>query len=195
MMPTSKTLITSGSKKARKAIAVFCAQYDNAGLDNNAAQQLNESKSFATELLVLIKRHSVKQPEFPDVNKWIDFYRRYFNKDVDFTSLHVPQKPNYECWPIVIVPSLISNNDAFDACKKAFAAWRYQDDLNTVRNIVSRPTVPYVVWVRATVEADSDLANVSAEQILERKLSTITLLERLILEEIASQLCCGGILG
>jgi hypothetical protein len=117
-----------------------------------------------------------------DTAVWIDFYRRIFGKEVDLANLHVPTKPEYECWPIVMVPS-VSNNDAFDACKKQFGkTWRYADDLNTVRDFVNRPEGPYVVWVKANVEADPELANTSARQIEECKLNTLTLRERLVLE-------------
>jgi hypothetical protein len=181
MMPTPKTLLTSDHKKARRAIAIFRAQYDNAGLDADSAQRLNESKPFATDLLALIKRHSATQPSFSDAEKWVYFYRRYFGKDADLTDLHVPQKPDYLCWPIVIVPSLITNNEAFEACKKTFGAWRYTNDLN-ICDIVARPTGPYVVWAKQNIEADHDLANVSANEIEKRKVNTLTLRERLILE-------------
>jgi len=121
-------------------------------------------------------------PEFPDAASWVDFYRRIFGKEVDLANLHVPAKPEYECWPILMVPG-ISNNDAFDACKKQFGkAWRCADDLNTVRDIVVRPATAYVVWVKKNVEADPDLANVSAEKIVECGLNTLTLRERLVLE-------------
>ncbi len=117
-----------------------------------------------------------------DTAAWIDFYRRTFGKEVDLTNLHVPAKPEYECWPIVIVQG-ISNNDAFDACKKQFGkAWRYVDDLNTVRDIVKRPDGAYVVWVKANIEADPDCANVSADMIEKCALNTLTLRERLVLE-------------
>ncbi len=89
---------------------------------------------------------------------------------------------NQRCWPIVMAPG-IPSNDAFDACKKQFGkAWRYEDDLNTVRDVVKRVDGTYVVWVKANVEADSDLANVSAGEIEKRGLDTLTLRERLILE-------------
>lgn len=117
-----------------------------------------------------------------DTIAWIDFYSRIFGKTVDLNNLCVPSKPEYECWPIVMMPD-ISNNDAFDVCKKQFGkAWRYMDDLNTVRDIVKRPEGPYVVWVKANVEADLDLANVSAKEIESRGLNTLTLRERLVLE-------------
>lgn len=116
-----------------------------------------------------------------DTVAWTDFYRRIFGKEVDLANLNVPAKPEYECWPIVIVPGT-TNNDVFDTCKKQFGkAWRYVDDLNTVRDVVKRPDGAYVVWVKVNVEADPDLANVSAEKIVERELNTLTLRERLVL--------------
>jgi hypothetical protein len=123
------------------------------------------------------------QPAFAGTASWIDFYRRIFGKEIDLLDLHISAKPTYDCWPIVIVPGLITNNDAFDACIKMLgAAWRYTDDLNTVIDVVNRPKTSYVVWVKATVEADPDFASVSAESIKERRLNTLTLLERLVLE-------------
>ncbi len=81
------------------------------------------------------------------------------------------------------MPGLVTNNEAFDACKRKMGnAWRYQDDLNTVRDIVERPKTPYVVWAKALIEADQDLANVSAEMIQKRSINILTLLERLILD-------------
>jgi hypothetical protein len=119
--------------------------------------------------------------EFPEVAKWVDLYRRHFGIEVDLSNLHVAAKPDYPCWPIVMVPS-ITNNQAFDACHKVFGAWRYENDLNTVRDIVKRPEGAYVVWIKQTIEADPDLENVSATQIAERQLNTLTLRERPILE-------------
>ena len=117
-----------------------------------------------------------------DTASWVDFYRRIFGKEVDLNNLHVPTRPEYECWPIVMVPD-ISNNDAFEACKKQFGkAWRYVDDLNTVHDVVNRPDGPYVVWVKANVEADPDLANVSAKEVEDRGCNTLALRERFVLE-------------
>ncbi len=117
-----------------------------------------------------------------DMAAWYDFYGRIFDGVVNLSELSIPIKPDYECWPIVMVPR-ITNNNAFDVCKRRFGkAWRYTDDLNTVRDIVGRPDGAYVVWVKKNVEADPDLANVSAEEIERSALNTLTLRERLVLE-------------
>ena len=115
-----------------------------------------------------------------DMALYTRFFQEIYGKTVDLSTLLVPVKPEYESWPVVVVPGLVTNNDRFEASGKLFGgAWRYVDDLNTVHDIVERPKGPYVVWVKAVVEADQDLANVSAETIVERKLNTLTLGERL----------------
>lgn len=115
-----------------------------------------------------------------DIEPYARYYRDVFGKTVDLSVLSVPEGPTYKCWPIVVVPGLVTNNERFDASKKLFGnAWRYVDDLNTVRDIVTRPKTPYVVYVKATVEADPDLASVSAEAIEQRALNVLTLGERL----------------
>lgn len=145
-----------------------------ADLKNKTALGRDLGKFFRSRYAIL--------SEFPDTDKWVEFYRRIFGKGVDLSNLHLPAKPDYECWPIVMVPG-ISNNDAYGACKKHFGkAWKYIDDLNTVRDVVKRPDEEYVVWVKKNVEADPDLANVSAEEVEKRALNTLTLRERLVLE-------------
>ena len=117
---------------------------------------------------------------FVDTGLYTRFYREVYNKTVDLSVLLVPTMPEYESWPIVVVPGLITINDRFEVSKKMFGnAWRYTDDLNTVSDIVERPKVPYVAWVQATVEADPGLANISAEGIAKRGLNILTLGERL----------------
>jgi hypothetical protein len=137
-------------------------------------------KGLARDLGKFFRDRYTRQSSLVDVAAWLDFYRRIFGKEVDLASLTVAAKP-LDCWPIVVVPG-VTNNDAFDACKKQFGAWRWTDDLNTIRDVVARPAGAYCTWVKAFVEADPDLANVSAETIAKRGLSTLTLLERLILE-------------
>ncbi len=121
-----------------------------------------------------------KMPAF-DTAEWERFYLKHFSHTVDLSGLHVPPKPDYPCRAVVIIPG-ITNNIVFDACTKAFKTWRYQNDLNTITDIVARPQGPYVVWVCDTVEADPDLANKSAEDIEKAGINTLTLKERMVLE-------------
>lgn len=121
-----------------------------------------------------------KIPEF-DTASWSSFYAKHFGITVCLSGLHVPPKPDYVCRAIVIVPG-ITNNQVFDACTKAFKAWRYENDLDTVRDMAKRPDGPYVVWVRDVVEADDDMKNKSANDIERAGICTLTLKERMILE-------------
>lgn len=121
-----------------------------------------------------------KMPAF-DTAEWERFYLKRFSHTVDLAGLHVPPKPDYPCCAVVIIPG-ITNNIVFDACTKAFKTWRYASDLNTIADIVARPQGPYVVWVRDTVEADPDMANKSANDIVAAGINTLTLKERMVLE-------------
>jgi len=122
-----------------------------------------------------------KPQEVINLPEWQDFFRRVLGRNVDLSNLHIPAKPDYLCRPIVN-PGCFTPNDLYDACTKLFKTWRYTNDLNVIKDVVSRPATPYVIWVRDTEEADQDMANISANQITERKINTETLSERLIHE-------------
>lgn len=67
-MPTPKALLTSvnsDSKKGRRYVEICRAQYDKAGLDEESAQELNESSGFAAYLAAGIRKFSQKGPVFP----------------------------------------------------------------------------------------------------------------------------------
>lgn len=116
-----------------------------------------------------------------DLDAWQDFFKRHFGRTFDLSNIHIPPKPDYPCRAIVI-PNGLANNDVFDACTKRFKTWRYESDLNTVRDVVKRPDSPYVVWVRDVVEADDEMKNKSAEDIEKEGTNTLTLKERMMLE-------------
>jgi len=110
---------------------------------------------------------------------WYDFLGRMFRREFDLSNLYVPQKPAYQCRPL-INPLGITNNQVFEVCTKRFhgKTWRYINDLGTVHDIVERPDRPYVIWVRDTVEADEEMQGKSAEDIAKEKINTETLFER-----------------
>lgn len=119
-------------------------------------------------------------PEF-NIDEWKSFFEKVFGRKPNLSDIYVPQKPAYECWPIVN-PLCFTNNDAFDAATRRFKTWRYANDLNTVRDVVKRPDRPHVVWIKTLIEADPDMANKSAEDIKREKINTATLFERQTLE-------------
>ena len=61
---TALTPITADHPKGQKSVEVYRAQYNGAGLDEDAAQRLNESKPFAAYLAEGIRRYSAKQPDY-----------------------------------------------------------------------------------------------------------------------------------
>lgn len=87
---------------------------------------------------------------------------------------------------IVVGDTTLTNNDAYDACVASFQSWRYKNDLNTAvrSNTDERHPVNgvYAIWLRDRVEADEELKDLSANMIVEKRLKTITLLERQLFE-------------
>lgn len=69
MMPTRNALSTSfttaDSPKGQKAVEIFRAQYNKAGLDEEGAQLLNEHAGFAAYLAAGLRQFSQKGPVFP----------------------------------------------------------------------------------------------------------------------------------
>ncbi len=68
MMPTRSVLstsaVTTDHRKGRKSVEVYRAQYNNAGLDDDAAQRLNEHPGYAAYLAAGIRQFSIKQPDY-----------------------------------------------------------------------------------------------------------------------------------
>jgi hypothetical protein len=62
MLNTS--VVNADSKKGQGAVAIFRAQYNNAQLDEDGAQILNEHPGFAAYLLTGIRRFSTKAPDY-----------------------------------------------------------------------------------------------------------------------------------
>lgn len=61
---TSAT-VTADNPKGQRAVETFRAQYNKAGLDDEAAQILNEHKGFAAYLAEGLRKFSSKGPVFP----------------------------------------------------------------------------------------------------------------------------------
>ncbi len=67
MQPALNTsaIVTSDSPKGQQAVALFRAQYNKVGLDDESAQLLNEHPGFAAYLAAGIRQFSTKGPVFP----------------------------------------------------------------------------------------------------------------------------------
>lgn len=68
-------------------------------------------------------------------------------------------------------------------CKKLFPIWRWTDDnLDQIVNSERTSSKAYTLKVKANIEADENLKNLSANMLKEKGIVGITLLERLVLE-------------
>lgn len=91
-------------------------------------------------------------------------------------------KPGFD--RLLVIPQGLTINQAYDLCAKQFSCWRYTGDLDAavVQNDRDPKNGSYAIWVRDRVEADEELKNLSANQLKERNVQSITLLERLVYE-------------
>lgn len=115
------------------------------------------------------------------VGEWQEFYRDVFDWDTDFSNLAIPPERNGSSWLIIIAKGLTMNL-AFQRLTERTATWRYTNDLDkaVVKND-REPTADYAIRIRDRVEADEENKNLSANQLKEKGIPGITLLERLIL--------------
>lgn len=83
---------------------------------------------------------------------------------------------------LVCADPTLTNNKEFDVCQASFPSWRYKEDLNSAVPADRDERHPsrgvYAIRVRDSEDPDRDLIGLSAENILERGLKTLTLLER-----------------
>lgn len=87
-----------------------------------------------------------------------------------------------EFWEIKIEKGMTIEN-VLAECKKLFPVWRWTDNnLDQLVNSDRTSKKSYTVKVKANVEADENLKNMSANTLKEKGIIGITLLERLVLE-------------
>ena len=114
---------------------------------------------------------------------WENFYRNFFGIEKDFFNLPVPELKEGFNRLIVVVLGLTLNR-VYDKCAEKFSCWRYIDDLDkaTVKNDRDLSHGSYAILVRNRIEADEELKDLSANDLKEKNILGITLLERLLYE-------------
>lgn len=116
------------------------------------------------------------------VGEWQEFYQDVFGWTKDFSNLQIPPERNGFGWLIIVAEGL-TLNQVFNKCVKRMKTWKCVSDLDeTVPKNDREAKTDYAVWVRDRVEADEELKNLSANQLAEKGILGITLLERLVLE-------------
>ncbi len=112
------------------------------------------------------------------------FYREELGMEVDFSGVRVPDEPGgFD--RVLIVAKGLTIERVIAACRRHFAVSTYRDNLSDA-DMKSNERTPaeghYAIRVRNREEADEELKNLSAEDVLARSLKTETLLERLLHE-------------
>lgn len=81
------------------------------------------------------------------------------------------------------IPKGLTIEEALSECKELFPIWRWTDE-NLDKLVTSDRTSKkaYSIKVSDTVEADEDLKDMSAEDLKEKDIPCITLLERIVME-------------
>lgn len=119
----------------------------------------------------------------PILATWATFYRDYLGMEVDLSSVVIPaHRPGYD--RVLVIPQGLTCNQVIAAMKKHFSVYLYTNDLD--RDVSTNERDPkagaYAIRVRDRVEADEELKNLSANQVKQLGLTTVTLLERLVYE-------------
>lgn len=155
---------------------------EEAGLGDAEAQAIIQSKDnkLAQQVVAFIRRGGREIGSL--AVEWQNFYQKYFNLTVDFSGVKVPpSNPGFD--RVIYVAQGLTLNQVYQACEARFKCWSYYNDLNKAVSTNDRtPEKSYAIRIRDRQEADEELRNLSANQLKEKGISGITLLERLILE-------------
>ena len=113
------------------------------------------------------------------IRDWQKFYHKYFpNLKVDLSNLQIPEKQE-GLDRLIIVPQGLTPNLVYAVMSSHFQCWKAWDNLDSIKSDRDS-TQTYAIWVRNRQEANTELKNLSANNIKEMGLKTETLLERLL---------------
>jgi|AP45_3_1055517.scaffolds.fasta_scaffold13044_3 hypothetical protein len=116
---------------------------------------------------------------------WQDFYRRIFNKKVDFSGLRIPyHRLDYD--RVLVVAEGLTYNMAFKACRERFRNVRTTNLDNPEKTVTHNDRMSdkqsYAIRARNRFKADEELKGKSADKICEADIPCMTLLERIVYE-------------
>jgi len=114
--------------------------------------------------------------------EWQEFYRRYLRMSVDFSDIQILDNPGgFD--RVIFIPKGLKLNDLIKVMRKHFKVWTCVDNLD--KDVIENDRVAdcnYVIRLRDREESDEELENTSVDQLKERGIDSITLLERLVYE-------------
>ncbi|MFA6315311.1 MAG: hypothetical protein WC648_03010 [Candidatus Paceibacterota bacterium] len=109
--------------------------------------------------------------------------------DFDELGLIVPERVKGFDRLIVMADTELTFDRAFDVCSHSFPCWRHRSCDKNRKHSTKDERHPksgvYAIWVRDSIETDSDLRGLSADDIKrDGSIRTMTALERVVLEGI-----------
>jgi len=119
------------------------------------------------------------------IKKWQLFYKEIFNIELDTKDLIIPQlsesqKEKFK-W-LIIMPKGLTIDTIWNKVKEKMKTNAEIIFIDVKKSVRTTEKNSYVIWTRDTIEADPELANLSAEQIKEKGINPIMLEERLVQE-------------
>lgn len=150
-------------------------------LNSKQLRWLIDHKTCVSEAICGAISSLVKNIEsLPDYLIWWQNFYSEEGIDVDFSKLEIPNKPEGDCWLILVAP--MAYGDVIRALDKKFDVWVCKGDLDILIDFSKEQRraaeKAYAVWVKAGVEADPDTR--SEEELGDAP--AITLMEGLLLE-------------
>jgi hypothetical protein len=130
------------------------------------------------KLIMLSRQGALRQLE-----AWKVFYKKFFNIEIDAFVTRIPEHQS-DFNRLIVVAKGLTLNQVYGVCAKHFPCWRWTEDLDKAvdQNDRDPKNGAYIIWVRDRQEADEELKNLSADQLKEKDIPCITLLERCLLE-------------
>lgn len=141
-----------------------------------------EDGSLTLEQVKMFGKHQNPFEVLSSIQEWQGFYKKYFGMSADFSTVSIPEhRAGFD--RLIIVAKGLTLNRVYNVCAEHFSCWRYADDLDEAIPTNDRTAIqPYAVWFRDCREADEELKNLSADQLAEKRIPGITLLERMLYE-------------
>lgn len=116
------------------------------------------------------------------ITDWREFYRQVHNMKMNPLFKRLPPVTpgfNWGVW----VPKGMMPQRAYEMGAAMYPSWKWTGEqsldevIDFAKEVRTASTRQYVVWCEDSVEPSSKLANLSALQVVERKVNTLTLIE------------------
>ena len=152
-------------------------------MDVDTAQEWIENQAALAKVLreALVPQDAASATNWH--SEWTRFYSEVFGLAVDLSRVVIPDELPGFGWVVMVADGLVLNR-VWAKCKEMFPSYSYLgDDLDEAVPTNDRTAeVAYAKRFRDRVEADEELKNLSANQLKKKRVQSITLLERLLLE-------------